>query len=94
MTVKHGGFDPKEFEANCEIQEMFVNGQLPDISLFDVEFYFKTISGEIIPASQQQFFLYKGKWRNTNPDSEFGRVTFEEGEIRPTAFYSHDYYVK
>lgn len=93
MTVKHGGFDPKELDANCKIQEMFVNSQLPEVSLFDIEFLYQTNLGEIIPASKQQFFLYAGKWRNVDPNSEFGLITFEENEIRSTAFYSQDYYV-
>jgi hypothetical protein len=94
MKVKYGGFDPKEFEVNCQIQKMFVNSQLSEVPLFEVEFFFKSISGEIFSdTKKQQFFFYQGKWRNTNPESELGAITFEESQIRSIAWCGRGYYV-
>lgn len=37
--------------------------------------------------STQEFFLYKGVWRNINPHSEFGELVYREDLIPPVVFW-------
>ena len=74
----------KEYTDNYEYQKMFVRGELQAVLLYEVVFF---DSSQRNAPTQQKFFFYERKWRNTVSKSVWGAVTFNENEIRPTAHY-------
>lgn len=84
-------FDFEEIKINHEIQKKFVDLQLPECPLFDVIFF---DTANQVPPKQQQFFLWLGKWRNTDPKSKMGFFIFEENAICSKVFYNSLYYEK
>jgi len=74
-------FDPinsKEYEKNQKLQKMFANSQLCAESIREMTF----LNQHNMVLKKQDFFLYEGKWRSTNPDFELARITFDENETR------------
>ena len=76
--------DATEYETHYKLQKKFVNGELPDVLLYEVEFVYARHKAL---TKKQQFFFCEGKWRNTNSKSELGTLTFDKDEIRPTAYW-------
>jgi hypothetical protein len=75
----------EEDERNLTLQKDFVNLRLPETRVIEIEFRHSLTKAFL---AKEQLFFFEGKWRNTDPNSEFSVFTFDENEIESIIYWS------